>query len=195
MRALLNQAAEIAARYLETLDERAVAPTPDALARLAELHHPLPDGPQDPIAVLEMFDRIGSPATSGVAGRRYFGFVTGGSLPAALAANWLAGAWDQCPGLFAASPIGAVLEEVSLRWLLDLLRLPSESGGAFVTGATMANFTALAAARHSVWNAPDGTWRRTDCSARRQSRWWWEARCIRRSSRRLGCWAWDVRAC
>jgi len=97
-----------------------------------------------------MLDRLGSPATMGMAGRRYFGFVIGGSLPAALAANWLAGAWDQNPGLFAASPIGTVLEEVSLRWLLDVLKLPAESGGAFVTGATMANFTALAAARNSV---------------------------------------------
>ena len=85
-----------------------------------------------------------------MAGRRFFGFVIGGSLPAALAANWLAGAWDQCPGLFAASPIGTVLEEVSLGWLLDVLKLPAGSGGAFVTGATMASFTALAAARHAV---------------------------------------------
>jgi glutamate/tyrosine decarboxylase-like PLP-dependent enzyme len=105
--------------------------------------------------VLETLDRIGSPAAMGTAGRRYFGFVIGGSLPAALAANWLAGAWDQCPGLFAASPIGTVLEEVSLGWLLDVLKLPAGSGGAFVTGATMANFTALAAARHAVL-ASDG---------------------------------------
>jgi glutamate/tyrosine decarboxylase-like PLP-dependent enzyme len=150
MRDLLNQTAEIAARYLETLDERGVAPTPEALARLAELNQPLQEDPQNPTAVLEMLDRIGSPATMGMAGRRYFGFVIGGSLPAALAANWLAGAWDQCPGLFAASPIGTVLEEVSLRWLLDVLKLPAGSGGAFVTGATVANFTALAAARHAV---------------------------------------------
>jgi glutamate/tyrosine decarboxylase-like PLP-dependent enzyme len=127
-----------------------VAPTPEALARLAELNHPLQQSPQSPTAILEMLDRIGSPATMGMAGRRFFGFVIGGSLPAALAANWLAGAWDQCPGLFAASPIGAALEEVSLGWLLDVLKLPAESGGAFVTGATMANFTALAAARHAV---------------------------------------------
>ncbi|HTR38780.1 MAG TPA: pyridoxal-dependent decarboxylase [Bryobacteraceae bacterium] len=150
MRELLNRTADIAARYLETLDTRGVAPAPEALARLNDLNEPLPDSPQDPAAVLEMLDRIGSPATVAMAGRRYFGFVIGGSLPAALAANWLAGAWDQCPGLFAASPIGAKLEEVSLRWLLDLLRLPAESAGAFVTGATMANFTALAAARHAV---------------------------------------------
>jgi glutamate/tyrosine decarboxylase-like PLP-dependent enzyme len=150
MRDLLNQAAETAVRYLETLDERGVAPTPDALAELAQLNQPLQEDPLSPAAVLEMLDRIGSPATMGMAGRRYFGFVIGGSLPAALAANWLAGAWDQCPGLFAASPIGTVLEEVSLGWLLDVLRLPAESGAAFVTGATVANFTALAAARHAV---------------------------------------------
>ncbi len=150
MRGLLNQAAERAARYLETLDERGVAPTPEALAGLAELSQPLQEEPQDPAAVLEVLDRIGSPATMGMAGRRYFGFVIGGSLPAALAANWLAGAWDQCPGLFAASPIGTVLEEISLGWLLDVLKLPAGSGGGFVTGATVANFTALAAARHAV---------------------------------------------
>jgi glutamate/tyrosine decarboxylase-like PLP-dependent enzyme len=110
----------------------------------------LQENPQDPADVLAMLDRIGSPATMAMAGRRYFGFVIGGSLPAALAANWLAGAWDQNPGLFAASPIGTVLEEVSLGWLLDVLKLPAGSAAAFVTGATVANFTALAAARHAV---------------------------------------------
>ncbi len=150
MRDLLHHTAEIAARYLETLDERSVAPTTEALARLEELNQPLQADPQDPAEVLVMLDRIGSPATTAMAGRRYFGFVIGGSLPAALAANWLAGAWDQNPGLFAASPIGTVLEEVSLGWLLGVLKLPAESAGAFVTGATVANFTALAAARHAV---------------------------------------------
>lgn len=76
--------------------------------------------------------------------------MIGGSLPAALAANWLASAWDQNPGLFIASPTATLLEEVSLKWLLDVLRLPPDSGAAFVTGATVANFTALAAARHAV---------------------------------------------
>ena len=150
MRALLNLTAEAAARYLENLNDRSVAPSPEALAGLAELDEPLPERPMEAGRVLETLDRIGSPATMGMAGRRFFGFVIGGSLPAALAANWLAGAWDQCPGLFAASPIGTVLEEVSLGWLLDVLRLPAGSGGAFVTGATMASFTALAAARHAV---------------------------------------------
>jgi len=150
MRALLIRAAETAARYLETLDARSVAPSPEALASLAELDEPVRDAPMDASAVLEMLDRVGSPATMGMAGRRYFGFVIGGSLPAALAANWLAGAWDQCPGLYAASPIGTVLEEVCLRWLLDVLKLPRDCGAGFVTGATAANFTALAAARHRV---------------------------------------------
>jgi glutamate/tyrosine decarboxylase-like PLP-dependent enzyme len=150
MRSLLNLTAETAARYLENLEDRSVAPSQQALLALTELEEPLPELPMPAESVLETLDRIGSPATTGMAGRRYFGFVIGGSLPAALAANWLAGAWDQCPGLFAASPIGTVLEEVCLGWLLDLLKLPAGSGGAFVTGATVANFTALAAARNAV---------------------------------------------
>lgn len=149
-RALLAEVAARSARYLEGLENRRVQPSPEALAGLAELDGPLPEMPSDPAKALELLDRVGSPATVAMAGPRFFGFVSGGSLPAALAANWLAGAWDQCPGLFAASPIGTVVEEISLRWLLDALKLPAECGGSFVTGATMANFTALAAARHAV---------------------------------------------
>jgi glutamate/tyrosine decarboxylase-like PLP-dependent enzyme len=150
MRELLNTTADIAARYLESIEERRVAPSPEALARLDDLDEPMPELPMEASRVLERLDRMGSPATMGMAGPRFFGFVIGGCLPAALAANWLAGAWDQCPGLFVASPIGTVLEEVSLKWLLDVLQLPAGSGGSFVTGATVANFTALAAARHSL---------------------------------------------
>jgi glutamate/tyrosine decarboxylase-like PLP-dependent enzyme len=150
MRDLLVQVADAAASYLEGLDARGVAPGAEALERLSELNVPLPEEPASAEAVLETLDRVGSPATVATAGGRFFGFVLGGCLPAALAANWLAGAWDQCAGLFVATPIATTLEEVSLRWLLDVLRLPSECGGAFVTGATMANFTALAAARHAV---------------------------------------------
>jgi glutamate/tyrosine decarboxylase-like PLP-dependent enzyme len=150
MTTLLNDAAARAARYLEELRDRRVAPSRRALEALKELDHPFPNEPIRPEKVLEILDRVGSPATLGMAGGRYFGFVIGGSLPAALAANWLAGAWDQNAGLFVSSPIATVLEEISLRWLLDALQLPAESGGAFVTGATVANFTALAAARHAV---------------------------------------------
>src|SRR4030095_11265656 len=86
-----------------------------------------------------------------------FGFVIGGSLPVTLAANWLAGAWDQNTGLYTPTPATAHLEQVALKWLLDLFKLPPTCGGAFVTGATMANFSALAAARHALlkragWN-------------------------------------------
>ncbi len=150
MRDLLGRAAETAARYLEQLDEREVAPRAEAVARLAELDGPLPEEPAPAEEVFDLLDRVGSPATVATAGGRFFGFVIGGCLPAALAANWLAGAWDQNAGLHVATPVAAALEEISLRWLLDVLKLPPGSGGAFVTGATMANFTALAAARHAV---------------------------------------------
>ncbi len=150
MRNLLALAADAAARYLEGLDDRSVAPRAEAVARLAELDGPLPDEPTPAEAVFDLLDCAGSPATMATAGGRFFGFVIGGCLPAALAANWLAGAWDQNAGLHVATPVAAALEEISLRWLLDVLKLPPESGGAFVTGATIANFTALAAARHAV---------------------------------------------
>ena len=104
-----------------------------------------------------MMDEIGSPATMAMAGPRFFGFVIGGSLPVTLAANWLASAWDQNSALYNVTPATARLEQVALRWLIELFGLPENCSGAFVTGATVANFTALAAARHAVleragWN-------------------------------------------
>lgn len=150
MHDVLHDAAERATRYLAGLDERRVAPSPEAVAHLATLMGPFPAHPSDPGAVLALLDEVGSPATVASAGGRYFGFVTGGSLPAALAANWLAGAWDQDCGLVVMSPATAALEEVALDWLRDALHLPEGCGCGFVTGATMANFTALAAARHTL---------------------------------------------
>ncbi|OGF11893.1 MAG: pyridoxal-dependent decarboxylase [Candidatus Eisenbacteria bacterium RBG_16_71_46] len=147
---LLEDAAARAARYLDGLGERRVAPLPAALARLAEWDAPLPDGPTDPAVVLRLLDEIGSPATMAMAGPRFFGFVIGAALPVTVAANCLAGAWDQNTGLHAVTPATAELERISLRWLLDVLGLPPECGGGFVTGATVANFTALAAARHAL---------------------------------------------
>jgi glutamate/tyrosine decarboxylase-like PLP-dependent enzyme len=132
------------------LDERRVAPSPEEVAHLAALAGPLPEGSTDAATVLALLDEIGSPATVTTAGGCYFGFVNGSSLPVTLAANWLAGAWDQNAAFVVMSPLAAALEEISLRWLLELLGLPAECGGAFVTGATMANFTALAAARHAL---------------------------------------------
>jgi glutamate/tyrosine decarboxylase-like PLP-dependent enzyme len=150
MTSLLESAAARAARYREQLADRRVGPAPEAVAALDGFIEPLPQGPTPAGDVLDILDQLGSPATMAVAGPRFFGFVIGGSLPAALAANWLASAWDQNAGLFAATPVSAVLEEVSLAWLTDVLGLPPGCGGAFVTGATVANFTALAAARHAV---------------------------------------------
>jgi glutamate/tyrosine decarboxylase-like PLP-dependent enzyme len=150
MKNLLNDAAARAIQFRESLADRRVIPTAEAIQRLPALGGPLPDEPTDPASVLRMLDEIGSPATMAAPGGRYFGFVTGSSLPATLAANWLASAWDQNAALSVMSPVAAKLEEIALEWLLDVLGLPAESGGAFVTGATMANFTALAAARHRV---------------------------------------------
>ena len=147
---LLSQVALRAGRYLRTLDGRPVAPPREALDRLADLDEPLPEGPTAPEDVIDLLDRIGSPATVASAGGRFFGFVHGGCLPAALAANWLAGAWDQNAVLFACSPIASRLEEVAERWLLELLDLPEGCATAFVSGATMASFTCLAAARGAM---------------------------------------------
>lgn len=157
MRSVLEQSAARAIAYLEGLEGRPVAPTERAVAGLAALDTPLPERPSDPEAVLELLDRYGSPATMATAGPRFFGFVIGGSLPAALAANWLTGAWDQNCAYHRLSPATAALEQIALRWLLDILGLPAGCAGAFVTGTTVAHITALAAARHAVlaragWN-------------------------------------------
>ena len=155
---LLTDASARAIRYLEGIGERSVAPAPDAVEELHAFDEPLPDRETYPAETLRLLDEIGSPGTMGMAGPRFFGFVIGGALPVTVAANWLATAWDQNTGLYRPTPTTSFLEQVSLRWLLDVLRLPPECSGTFVTGATVANFCALAAARHSVlkqagWNA------------------------------------------
>jgi glutamate/tyrosine decarboxylase-like PLP-dependent enzyme len=127
-----------------------VSPSPEGIAGLRAFDVALQNEPMDPVRVLEELDEIGTPGTMAMAGPRFFGFVIGGSLPASLAANWLAGAWDQNTGLFNSTPVTAALEQVALKWLLDVLRLPRESAGAFVTGTTVAHITSLAAARHAV---------------------------------------------
>ncbi len=157
MRKLLEQTAERAISYLENLGDRSVAPPAAAVAKLAALDQPLNEGPTAPEQVINSLDEICSPATMGMAGPRFFGFVIGGAMPVTLAANWLAGAWDQNTGLYTPTPGTSQLEQVALNWLLDLFALPPDSAGAFVTGATMANFSALAAARHALlrregWN-------------------------------------------
>src|SRR5262245_37953677 len=118
MKELLSDAATRAIRYLEQLDSRGVAPTAAAIAGLRAFDEPLPLQPTDPAATLRLLDEVGSPATTAMAGRRFFGFVIGATLPITLAANWLAGAWDQNTGLYRPTPGTSHLEQVALRWLL-----------------------------------------------------------------------------
>ena len=150
MRELLHDTAERAARYLERLDDRPVFPSSSAVAGLAALDEPLPEKPCEPAATLRLLDEVAGPATVASAGGRYFGFVTGGTQPAALAASWLAAAWDQNAAFTVMSPAAARLEEIALGWLAELLGLPTGCAGALVSGATLANVTALAAARHAL---------------------------------------------
>lgn len=152
MHPILDDAARRAQAYLKSLADRAVAPDPTAVAALRQLDEPLPAHSGDAAESLALLDRLVSPATMAVAGPRFFGFVIGGSLPGALAANWLAGAWDQNAALSAAMPGVSYLEQIALDWMVDLFDLPPGTGAGFVTGATVANFTALAAARNGVLN-------------------------------------------
>lgn len=154
---LLEFAARQGINYLEGQPARRPFPAPDAVKGLGRLGFQLPGGPTDPAEVIRLLDEVGSPAAVGNTGGRYFGFVIGGSLPVAVAANWLAAAWDQNAGLKVTSPLAAKLEEVAAEWLLEVLGLPQQAGVGFVTGATMANFCGLAAARHALlrrkgWN-------------------------------------------
>jgi glutamate/tyrosine decarboxylase-like PLP-dependent enzyme len=150
MNELLGETAARATRYLAATGSRRVAPSVDDVARLDSLGGPLPRTGSDAAEILALLDDIGSPATVTTTGGRYFGFVIGGALPAALAANWLAGAWDQNAAFSVMSPVSAKIEEVVLAWMVELFGLPPSCGAGFVTGTTMANFSALAAARTAL---------------------------------------------
>ena len=150
MRELLGETVERAARFLESLPERQVAAARDAEEIARALGGGLPKTGMPAPEILARLDEIGGQGVVASAGPRYFGFVTGGVLPASLAVNWLAAAWDQNAFSEVGSPVGAAVEQVAMRWVLEVLDLPADAGTAFVTGATMANFTALAAARRTV---------------------------------------------
>jgi glutamate/tyrosine decarboxylase-like PLP-dependent enzyme len=149
-RAALERAAALAIDWLDRVGERPVGPPADLAALRAALGGPLPDGPSEPAGVVDALARAADPGLVASAGPRYFGFVTGGALPAALAADWLTSAWDQNGWTCVASPAASVAEEVAAAWLVDLFGLPAGTSTGFTTGATMASFTALAAARHAV---------------------------------------------
>src|SRR5580692_6562991 len=147
---LLSDAARRASRYLETIDARSVAPTREAIAALGRFEQAFPEHGSTAESVVAELDEVGSPATMASAGGRFFGFVIGGSLPVTVAANWLATAWDQNAGLVVTAPANAALENVALRWMKGIFNLPAQGAGGFVTCATAANFSALAAARHEL---------------------------------------------
>jgi glutamate/tyrosine decarboxylase-like PLP-dependent enzyme len=148
---LVEDASRRARAYLEGLRERPVAASAADVAQLRTfLAAPLPEAPVPAAQVLDEIDRYGGPATVASAGPRFFGFVNGGTLPASLAAHWLASAWDQNAFSWASSPVGAGFEAAALAWLIELFELPSGTEAAFTTGATLANFSALAAARHRL---------------------------------------------
>ncbi len=148
--ALLADAGERARRYLDGVADRSVVPSPEAIAALDQFDFPLPEKGLDASQVLALLDDVGSPATVTTAGPRYFGFVIGGALPVAVAASWLLAAWDQNVALSVMSPAGAFLDRAAVAWVRELLGLPEATVGSFVSGATMANTTCLAAARDGV---------------------------------------------
>jgi glutamate/tyrosine decarboxylase-like PLP-dependent enzyme len=152
-RELLRLAADLGADFRESLPTRPVAPTATAGELREALGGALPEGPEDPAAVTRALAAASEPGLMATAGGRFFGFVIGGTLPAALAADVLTSAWDQNAGLYVAGPAAAVAEEVAGGWLVELLGLPGSASFGFVTSGQMANFTALAAARHHVLRA------------------------------------------
>jgi glutamate/tyrosine decarboxylase-like PLP-dependent enzyme len=153
--AVLDSAQRLARGYLDSIARRAVRGTDPA-----GLRRELSDEGMDPVAVLEQLAADADPGLVASAGPRYFGFVVGGSLPVAVGADWLVSAWDQMCMMYSSSPAVAVAEEVVAGWVLDVLRLPAGASTGFTTGAQMANFTCLAAARGALldaagWDAED----------------------------------------
>lgn len=157
---LLDLARDHAAAFLRDLPDRHVGPRATREELVAALKVPLSNDGEDPAAVIDAMVRGVDRGLIAEAGPRYFGFVIGGSLPVALAADWLTSVWDQNAGIYVTSPAASVIEDIAREWLLELFDLPRTASVGFVTGGQMANFTALAAARHGVlrrvgWNVEE----------------------------------------
>ena len=146
----LTRAHTLARVYAATRDARPVWPTATIVELRAALAVPLPDAPIEPALVIDQLIQAADPGIVSTTGPRYFGFVTGGALPSTVAAEWLNAVWDQNAGLYVMSPAMSIVEEVAADWLRDVLRLPNSTSVGFTTGCHMANFTALAAARHEL---------------------------------------------
>ena len=146
----LDRAVSHATRWLDSLATRPVPPRASVAQVAAALGTGLPDGPTPAPEVIDLLASACEPGLTAMPSGRFYGFVIGGTHPAALAADWLVSAWDQNAGLRLPTPAAAAVEDVAAGWLLDVLGLPAGSGVGFVTGATMSNFTCLAAARDAV---------------------------------------------
>jgi glutamate/tyrosine decarboxylase-like PLP-dependent enzyme len=147
---LVRAAADHAIAYASSIDGRAATPTTEAIAALAAFDETLPEDPTDPSEAIDLLSRIGGPATMGSTGPNYFGFVNGATYPVALGASFLVDTWDQNAALPVMSPVAAAIYDVARRWTLDVLGLDNESDVVFVTGATVANASCLAAARDAL---------------------------------------------
>ncbi len=167
----LRRAVDHATDWLRTVQDRPVRPEITAEEALDLLGGPLPDGPTAPADVVEALVAGVEPGLMAIGSGRFFGWVMGGTLPAALAADWLVSTWDQNAGMRQATPGVVAAEEAAASWLLDLLGLPATADVGFTTGATMANFACLAAARHAVldrvgWDVRAGRAHRSPSGAR-----------------------------
>jgi glutamate/tyrosine decarboxylase-like PLP-dependent enzyme len=157
---LLRRTAEMALDYLESLPERHVGSREDAAGIAERLRVALPDDPEEPLAVIERLAADVDPGLVASAGPRYFGFVVGGALPASVAADWLAAAWDQNAVVHALSPAAAAAEQVAGEWMKELLAIPAEASHGLPTGAGLGNAVGMAAARHALlakvgWDVED----------------------------------------
>jgi glutamate/tyrosine decarboxylase-like PLP-dependent enzyme len=147
---ILDDAAKYAMNYLDEIGNRRVFPSTTSLQQLQEFSTSLPGNGEESKQIVEQLNKIGSQNTVVTNGGRYFGFVFGGTLPASLAANWLVSAWDQNAVFKVSSPVAAHLEKIAGQWVVELLQLPPSSAVGFVTGTTMANFSAAIAARYQL---------------------------------------------
>ena len=157
---LFEQARRQACEYLEGIRERRVFPDERALDALRAFDEPLPESPSEPREILRQLHEHGSPATVATSGGRYFGFVTGGTIPAALAARWLSDAWDQISALYLLSPVVSRLETVCEKWVVELLGLPAGTVMGLVSGTSSATMCGLAAGRNELlrrqgWDASE----------------------------------------
>ena len=147
---IFEKAKEYSCQYIQTIDSRNVMPTGTAIGNLSQFKEDLPSNGTETLEILKLLHEYGSPATVAQTGGRYFGFVNGGAIPAALAAKWIADVWDQNAALNVMSPIASALEEVCEKWIVDLLGLPDETAAGFVSGSSTATLCGIAAARNHL---------------------------------------------